>query len=96
MPDRLQWLQDRLTHDHALIGGFIVAFLLARLDVVSMDRTGSGDVFRHRTHSASAGVLKAAARLRRMYSRMLVSGDKSSPMTQGTVLLVLRYLGKPH
>jgi hypothetical protein len=33
-----------------------------------------------------------AARLRRMYSRMLVLGDKSSPITQGTVLLVLRYL----
>jgi hypothetical protein len=31
MPDRLQWLRDRLTHDHALIGGFIVAFLLAAL-----------------------------------------------------------------
>jgi hypothetical protein len=30
-PDRLQWLRDRLTHDHALIGGFIVAFLLAAL-----------------------------------------------------------------
>src|SRR5215831_10940319 len=23
MPDRLQWLRDRLTDDHALIGGFI-------------------------------------------------------------------------
>jgi hypothetical protein len=32
--------------------------------VVSMDRTGPGHVFRHRSHSASAGVLKAAARLR--------------------------------
>jgi hypothetical protein len=31
MPDRLQWLRDRLTDDHALIGVFIVAFLLAAL-----------------------------------------------------------------
>jgi|GraSoiStandDraft_14_1057315.scaffolds.fasta_scaffold832521_1 hypothetical protein len=31
MPDRLQWLRDRLTHEDALIGGFIVAFLLAAL-----------------------------------------------------------------
>jgi hypothetical protein len=31
MPDRLQWLRDRLTHDDALIGGLIVAFLLAAL-----------------------------------------------------------------
>src|SRR5262249_13815136 len=31
MPNRLQWLRDRLTDDHALIGVFIVAFLLAAL-----------------------------------------------------------------
>jgi hypothetical protein len=31
MPDRLQWWRDRLTHDHALIGAFIVALLLAAL-----------------------------------------------------------------
>ena len=31
MPNRLQWLRDRLTHDRALIGGFIVAFLVAGL-----------------------------------------------------------------
>jgi hypothetical protein len=31
MPDRLQWLRDQLTHDRALIGGFIVALLLAAL-----------------------------------------------------------------
>jgi hypothetical protein len=31
MPDRLQWLRDRLTHDDALIGGLIVVFLLAAL-----------------------------------------------------------------
>jgi hypothetical protein len=30
MPDRLQWLLDRLTHDYALTGG-IVAVLLAAL-----------------------------------------------------------------
>jgi uncharacterized membrane protein len=31
MPDRLQWLRDRLTHDRALIGGSIVVLLLAAL-----------------------------------------------------------------
>ena len=29
MPNKLQWLRDRLTDDHALIGGFVVALLLA-------------------------------------------------------------------
>jgi hypothetical protein len=73
MPNRSEWWRDRLTRDHALIGGFIVAFLLARLDLVSMARTGPGHVFRHRPHSASAGVLKAVPRLRRMYSGHVVS-----------------------
>ena len=31
MPNRLQWLRDRLTHDHVLIGAFILAFLIAAL-----------------------------------------------------------------
>jgi hypothetical protein len=31
MPNRLQWWRDRLTQDDALIGGFIVALLLAAL-----------------------------------------------------------------
>ena len=31
MPNRSQWWRDRLTHDYASIGGFIVAFLLAAL-----------------------------------------------------------------
>jgi len=31
MPNRSQWLRDRLTHDYALIGGFIVAVVLAAL-----------------------------------------------------------------
>jgi hypothetical protein len=31
MPNRLQWWRDRLTHDYALIGACIAAFLLAGL-----------------------------------------------------------------
>ena len=31
MPNRLQWVRDRLTHDDVLIGAFIVTFLLAAL-----------------------------------------------------------------
>jgi hypothetical protein len=31
MPNRSQWWRDRLTDDYALVGGFIVAFLLATL-----------------------------------------------------------------
>jgi hypothetical protein len=31
MPNRLQWWRDRLMHDYALIGGCIMAILLAAL-----------------------------------------------------------------
>jgi hypothetical protein len=31
MPDRLQWLRDRLTDDYVLVGACSVAFLLAAL-----------------------------------------------------------------
>jgi hypothetical protein len=66
----LQWLQDRLTHDHALIGGFIVAFLLAALMWFLWIAPELAMYFAAGLIRPSAGVLKAAARLRRMYSRM--------------------------
>ena len=31
MPNRLQWVRDRLTHDDVLLGAFILAFLIAAL-----------------------------------------------------------------
>ena len=53
--------------------------------MVSVDRTGPGHVFRHRRHSASAGVLKAVARLAVVFSAGGDGGRTRKGMSVDTI-----------